>query len=243
MPGVDDGSRSIEASLAVLQRFARDGVAVVICTPHLMATQAGRIDTTRYDEAFAALKAAAPAVPELRRGWEIMLDAPNTDLTDSSLGLGGSRAVLVEFPRMNVPAGASLELKRLSTSGLIPVLAHPERYWGCTVQQVEEWRMAGAAIQLDAAMLASSGPAGKLARTMLERGLVDVIASDNHGDIRSLGAARRWLTELRATEQLELLTRVNPERLLSGERPVPVPPITRLTSGMLSRFKSLLLGR
>lgn len=243
MPGVDDGSRSVETSLAVLQRFARDGVTVVVCTPHLMATEAARLDTSRHDDAFAALSAAAPPVPALKRGWEIMLDAPGIDLRDSRLGLDGSTAVLVEFPRMNVPAGSTAELRRLANSGLIPVVAHPERYWGCTAQQVAAWRSVGAAIQLDAAMLLSEGPVGKLARTMLERGLVDVIASDNHGDVRSLGAARRWLEEMRAEEQTGLLTRSNAERLLAGERPHPVPPLPRLSSSMLSRFKSLLLGR
>jgi protein-tyrosine phosphatase len=242
MPGVDDGSPTVEASLPVLERFARDGVTTVVCTPHLMATEAARIDTSRHDAAFEALRAAAPAVPKLERGWEIMLDAPGIDLHAPTLGLAGSIAVLVEFPRMNVPAGSSAELARLANGGLIPVLAHPERYWGCTPERIAEWRRAGAVIQLDAAMLLSQGPIGKLARAMLERGMVDVIASDNHGDVRSLGAARRWLDEMGAEEQTALLTRVNGERLLAGERPLPVPPMKHLTSGLLSRFKSLLLG-
>jgi protein-tyrosine phosphatase len=243
MPGVDDGSRSVEASLPVLEKFAREGVTTVVCTPHLMATEAGRLDTSGHDAAFAELVAAAPAIPALARGWEIMLDAPGVDLQSPSLGLAGSRAVLVEFPRMNVPAGATAELARLARSGLIPVLAHPERYWGCTPQRIEEWRGAGAVIQLDSAMLLSNGPVGKLARAMLERGLVDVIASDNHGDVRSLGAARRWLDEMGAGEQTAFLTRVNAERLLASERPLPVPPLERLTKTMLGRLKEILLGK
>lgn len=243
MPGVDDGSPSVEKSLTVLAKFARDGVTTVVCTPHLVATDAHRLDTSGHDAAFAALVAAAPAVPALERGWEIMLDATGIDLRLPSLGLAGSKSVLVEFPRMNVPAGATAELRRIDRSGLIPVLAHPERYWGCTPQRIEEWRMTGAVIQMDAAMLLSNGPVGKLARAMLERGLVDVIASDNHGDVRSLGAARRWLDEMGAEEQTSLLTRVNAERLLAGERPLPVPAMPSLTTGMLGRLKSLLLGR
>jgi protein-tyrosine phosphatase len=242
MPGVDDGSPSVEASLPVLERFARDGVTTVVCTPHLMATEAERFDTSRHDAAFAELQAAAPAVPTLARGWEIMLDAPGIHLRAPELGLAGSTAILVEFPRMNVPAQASAELARIANSGLIPVLAHPERYWRCTPERIEEWRAAGAVIQLDAAMLLSEGSIGKLARAMLERGLADVIASDNHGDVRSLGVARRWLDEMGAEEQTAFLTRVNAERLLAGERPLPVPPMKHLTSGMLGRLKGMLLG-
>lgn len=242
MPGVDDGSPSVDASLPVLERFARDGVAVVVCTPHLMATEAGRTDNHRYDDAFAALLAVAPPVPALKRGWEIMLDAPGTDLTAGHLGLDGSKAILVEFPRMNVPRGATSELRRLTLSGLIPVVAHPERYWGCTVAQVAGWRSVGAVIQLDAAMLLSGGPVGKLARAMLERGLVDVIASDNHGDSRSLGMAKRWLIEMGAGEQVSLLTHTNAERLLNSERPLPVQPMPSLTPGMISRLKEMFRG-
>ena len=39
LPGVDDGSRSVEASIDVLRRFAADGVTTVVCTPHLEASR------------------------------------------------------------------------------------------------------------------------------------------------------------------------------------------------------------
>jgi len=42
LPGVDDGSPSVEVSRAVLERFATDGVEVLVCTPHLLASEASR---------------------------------------------------------------------------------------------------------------------------------------------------------------------------------------------------------
>jgi protein-tyrosine phosphatase len=243
IPGVDDGSPSVAVSVPVLERFGADGVEVLVCTPHLLATDAHRVDEGRYRAAFDELVRHAPALPRLLRGWEIMLDAPGVDLRGDHLGLGGSTALLVEFPRMNVPHTAARELARIRSSGRVPVLAHPERYWGCTPERVAEWRAAGAVIQLDAAMLLSEGSVGKLARTLLERGMVDCIASDNHGDVRNLGAARRWLEEAGAAEQAALLTRTNAERLLANEPIVPVQPMDRIERGMLSRFKELLLGR
>jgi protein-tyrosine phosphatase len=242
LPGVDDGSPSVEVSLPVLERFAADGVEVLVCTPHLLATDARAVDHGRYAEIFSELVRQAPAVPRLLRGWEIMLDAPGVDLRSPALRLGDSTAILVEFPRLNVPAGAARELYRLRTSGVIPVLAHPERYWGCTPQLVADWKNAGAVIQLDAAMMLGGGPVGKVARALLEAGLVDLIASDNHGDVRSLGAARRWLEEIGAHEQARLLTRSNAERLLGDQPVLPVPGMPRLERGVLARFKELLLG-
>ena len=95
LPGVDDGSANIETSVAVLQRFERQGIEVLVCTPHLEASRAERAPFERHRELLAELIAAAPPKPQLRLGWEIMLDRPGCDLRSPTLSLGGARAVLV----------------------------------------------------------------------------------------------------------------------------------------------------
>jgi protein-tyrosine phosphatase len=242
LPGVDDGSPSAAVSLPILERFVREGVEIVVCTPHLQASRVSQAPHEEYEMIFRELRARAPEGLTLLRGWEIMIDIPGVDLRDRRLGLGGSAAVLVEFPRMNVPAGAEGELMRLRMSGIVPVLAHPERYWGCTPGMVRTWRNAGAAIQMDASMLLGGPNASRLARALLAEGLVDCIASDNHGDKRSLAVARDWLLELGAAEQADLLTRGNARRMLDGQLPLPVAPLPSVERGMLARLKQLVLG-
>jgi protein-tyrosine phosphatase len=242
LPGVDDGSPSLEVSVPVLQRFERDGVEVLYCTPHLNASEAAKAPHEEYAAIFQDLVAAAPPKPALRLGWEIMLDVPGIDLTSPALGLGGAKVVLVEFPRMHVPSGASAELRRIRASGVVPVLAHPERYLGCTADRVVRWRNAGAVIQTDATILIGSGAASTFALQMLADGLIDVIASDNHGDLRSLASARDWLTEIGAPEQARLLTNTNAERLLRGDIVLPVPPV-EMRKGVIARLKEIVFGR
>ena len=238
LPGVDDGSPTIEASIPVLERFRDQGVEVVVCTPHLNASQAADAPYDRHVELLASLAARAPSCPRLALGWEIMLDEPGADLRGRHLGLGGSSAVLVEFPRRGVPAAAGRELARLRDAGVVPVLAHPERYWGCSAEQVRGWRGDGAVIQVDAVMLGHRSPMGELAAQLLEEGLVDCIASDNHGDGRSLAHARDWLEAHGAPEQARLLTHTNPARLLADEVPLPVTPVPR-RRGIVSRLGRL----
>ena len=242
LPGVDDGSPSIEASLPVLERFGASGVEVLVCTPHLNASEAAAAPYERHVEILASLQARAPATPRLALGWEIMLDEPGVDLRARHLGLAGSSAILVEFPRRGVPAQAGREIARLRHSGVVPVIAHPERYWGCSVEQVREWKRDGAVIQVDAVMLTHPSAMGELAVSLLEEGLVDCIASDNHGDSRSLAFARDWLESRGDTEQARLLTHTNAARLLADERPLPVAPI-RKERALLSRIKRVLRGR
>ncbi len=243
LPGVDDGAASLDEALPVLERFAAEGVTVVVCTPHLDASAAADAPVEAHAALHATLAARAPAGLTLRTGWEIQLDVPNADLTATELHLGGSTAALVEFAGMAVPPNAARELYRLRRSGVVPVLAHPERYRGATVQLVEEWRGAGAVTQVDAGLLFGRAPMCRLARALLQQGLVDCLASDNHADGRSLAVARRWLEELGAAEPARLLTETNPARLLRNEGTLPVDPIPEADAGVLARLRSLITGR
>jgi protein-tyrosine phosphatase len=242
LPGVDDGSPTVDVSVPVLRHFVASGVRKLVCTPHLRASRAASAPYDRHVEILEALRSRAPQGIELALGWEIMLDVPGADLTSPRLGLGGSSAVLVEFSHGAVPPTGTDELFRLRMSGIVPVLAHVERYWGTTPARVETWRGVGAVIQVDSAALKGHGRTHHLAVDLVERGLVDVIASDNHGDSRSLATARDWLLELGAQEQAELLTETNAARLLANEPPVQVPPIER-RRGVLTRLRALLGGR
>ncbi|HJU72613.1 MAG TPA: CpsB/CapC family capsule biosynthesis tyrosine phosphatase [Gemmatimonadaceae bacterium] len=241
LPGVDDGSQSFETSAAVLTRFAHEGVRAVVCTPHLDASRAGAVDLVYYGELLAALRAHIPPSVTLRLfpGWEIKLDRPGCDLTRKELSLGGSRAVLVEFPYGPLPPGANEEIARLCSTGIVPIVAHPDRYQECTTAHVRAWRASGAVIQTDGRMLLGGGPHADFAHSLVEEGLVDILASDNHGDLRSVATVREWLKELGASEAAELLTSENPRRVLENERPLKVPSIT-IQRGLLRRLRDLM---
>jgi len=242
LPGVDDGSKSIEMSVPVLEQFASDGVECLILTPHLKASKASSAPYERNQVLLEELKKVAPQGLELRLGWEIMLDEPRVDLRSPRLGLGGSRAILVEFSHKRVPLKAGEELYRLRSSGVTPVLAHPERYYGCTVESVQSWRDAGAVIQMDTGGLLGRGAISKLSRTLVEEGLVDLFSSDNHGDTRTLATARDWLREVATPQHAELMTRTNARRLLDGLPVLPVPPM-QLGGGIFGRLRELFLSR
>jgi protein-tyrosine phosphatase len=242
LPGVDDGSPSAEHSSMVLARMASEGVTTIVCTPHLNASRAAQAPYAAHAALLDGLRARAPVGLQLLPGWEIMLDQFGIDLTPVHLGLGDSRARLVEFSRRGLPAGATEELLRLRATGVIPVVAHPERYAGCTVDTLQTWRELGAVLQGDALALLGAGPMTDLARTMLSEGLTDILASDNHGDRRSLSTVRRWLEEIGAGDQAGVLTDSNARCLLEGRPMEPVAPV-RLQSGVLDRLKALFFAR
>lgn len=241
LPGVDDGSQSIAASLPVLEAFARDGVETVVCTPHLRASAAASAPYERHSEILRELIQAASTSPRLLLGWEIMLDVPGADLTDHRYSLGGSGAVLVEFPHAMIPPNSTAELYRLRMSGVVPVVAHPERYPDSSPELVAAWRNAGAVMQMNFDGLVR-GRRRHYAEQLLAGGLIDLLASDTHCDDRSLAAARRWLMENATQEHADLLTQENARLLLAGESLRPVPPVV-VEHGMLARLGDLIWRR
>ncbi len=238
---MDDGSHTVEQSVEALQRFASEGVEAVCCTPHLRASALDAAPSDEMDALLADLADAAPATPVLSRGYEIMLDVPRPRFADRRLCLAGTRYVLVEFGRM-VPADASVEvLGHIVAQGLTPVLAHPERYAACTPELARRWQQAGVVLQLDATTLLGDSRRAGRAKALLEAGCGAILASDNHGDTRSVAAAVGWLTHHGGSWQAELMAQENPRAILNDAPVRPVPPF-RIRRSLYTRFKDFVVG-
>jgi protein-tyrosine phosphatase len=228
LPGVDDGSRSVEQSVRVLSELMALGLTDVCLTPHLVASKAGDGIPLAHDRAFDALSAAAPAGVRLHRGAEVMLDRPLTPeaAANPAIRLGGTRYILVEFSRIVPVSTVESALRTVSELGLVPLLAHPERYSSCSVASAKRWRATGALLQVDATTLFAAQTRGERARALVAAGMADILAADNHGDDRSLAMARTLLTEQDGAEQAELLTEKNPRAILADADVQAVEPFT-----------------
>jgi protein-tyrosine phosphatase len=238
LPGVDDGARSVPQAVTTLEQMVRHGIDTVCLTPHLNASRATQGVPVAHDEAFRRLEPAVPPGLRLLRGVELMLDRPfpMEAAENPHLRLGNSRRILVEFPTGVAPSAAQNALSRVAQAGLVPVLAHPERYSCCTPAVAATWKAVGAVLQLDATTLFRPRSRGERARALLAEGLADILAADNHGDDRLLSTAYTALGELGGVEQATLLTQVNPAAILADQVTQPVPPFS-LRQPLLARLR------
>jgi protein-tyrosine phosphatase len=244
LPGIDDGSREIEQSVAVLRSFAAAGVTDVAVTPHLRASDIGprgEIWVARRDHLLAELAAAAPAGIRLHPGFEIMLDEPLPAFAtgDPRYAIAGSRYYLVEFPFSIVGDLATGILARLARAGVVPLVAHPERYYLCAQATFSAWVTAGAVLQVDATTVTRPTSRGDVARRLVEDGVAAILAADNHGDSRSLVTGRRFLEERGAPEAAEYLTVTNPRAILQN-RPVVMVPRARIKTGIAEKIRTFM---
>lgn len=226
LPGVDDGSRSVAQSVLVLQAMRAQGVAEIALTPHLLASRAGKGWPENYEAAWQRMQEECPAGIKLHRGAEVMLDRPLSDeFRNRAVTLGGTRYLLVEFPRI-VPAEiVARALADVMDHDLVPVLAHPERYSSCNLATVKAWREMGAVMQVDATTLTQPRSRGDRARDIVRAGYADILAADNHGDERSIATAMEWLQEHDGSEQAVLLLETNPRAILEDQPLYEIDPL------------------
>lgn len=257
VPGVDDGARTLEEALHSVEAMARAGVGRVVTTPHLQASllhdrEALERRIGKVEAAFQELAAAARGrIPKLvlQRGFEIMLDVPDPDLSDPRLRLAGTRFVLVEWPRLRVPPGTESVLTRIRAAGWIPVVAHPERYHGldAALALPGRWKEAGAFLQVNHGSLLGRYGSEARARALrlLQAGVADYLSSDHHprpGGSFQLEASWDVFRELDAEESFLTLTRTNPHRLMEDQEPLVVPGFAP-RKGILARIGGWLAGR
>lgn len=184
LPQIDDGSQSVEESIALLELLRKQNVECVFATPHF---DANRHSVDRFCEkrqaAYERLAAVlTPALPSVCLGAEVAYYQGVSRLNDlPRLKLEGTKLLLLEMPFSTWSEYAVRELIDLSCSGEITVLlAHIERY--LKLQKKSLWDRLldkGILMQTNATFFSRTGTRRKAVK-MLSRGQIHLLGSDCH---------------------------------------------------------------
>ena len=213
LPGVDDGFSTTEKSLHALKKLEEHGIQKMILTPHFMQDYPdnNRANITAKFEAFKA-EAAKVSKIELRLGGEYMLDACFMNhFKEGFLTLDDKEQVICETSYMMYEHGITEMLYDVMCEGILPVIAHPERYEYAVKDNYHRWKDKRYKFQLN--LLSLAGAYGKPAMVkshyLLKEGMYDYVGSDMHG----LSNFERFLPEIRLSskniERLEQLIENN----------------------------------
>lgn len=186
LPGVDDGVKTTEESLRILDIFQSMGVKKVILTPHIMEDYPLN-DKEYLTGRFDAFQKAYTGNIELALGAEYMLDnCFERHLNSNSLLTIGEKEVLVETSYMYEPMNFWELLNRIHSCGYYIVLAHPERYTYFQIDDYYKLKLLNVRFQLN--LLSLTGHYGRraeyYAHKLLKMEYYDCIGSDIHESCR-----------------------------------------------------------
>lgn len=200
LPGIDDGSDSIETSIELIKGLKELGYSKLIATPHIMwdmYRNTPDMIKRKLDEVRAAVQKEGIAI-EIEAAAEYFLDEHVEDLLKAKEPLltVSENKILVEFsmafPAMNIKD----VLFEMQMQGYIPIIAHPERYSYLIRNKefYEELRDIGCLFQLN--LLSLGGGYGKtvveLSQHLLKNNFYSLAGTDLHhgGHLNDLGNPR-----------------------------------------------------
>ncbi|GHE39024.1 tyrosine-protein phosphatase [Sphingobacterium griseoflavum] len=188
LPGIDDGCKTVEDSVDLLQRLSALGLDTFYFTPHIFQDMYPNTPE-RIGQAFQSLQAAA--TPLLLGGYaaEYMVDGhfdQRMEKDDQPLASLPGKHVLIEMSYIQESKSVEKNIFDLQIKGYQPILAHPERYvfYHENPKAIERFKDLGCLLQLN--ILSVFGYYGsrekKVAKYLLDRGLIDFVGTDAHHD-------------------------------------------------------------
>ncbi len=134
LPEVDDGSQSLADSIEMIRKEQADGIKTILLTPHFYPQQMFPASfLEKRQQAMDRLRSALSAdtnVPQFILGAEVMF-CPGMSQWDQldALTLEKTQYILIEMPFDKWTDSTYAELNRIKEDrGLIPIIAHIERY-------------------------------------------------------------------------------------------------------------------
>lgn len=190
IPGIDDGSESLEESIDLIKRMVGLGYKKIITTPHIM----GDFYKNTPDNILGGLEVVKSALikenidVEIQAAAEYYIDewfVEKIDRKDKLLTFGGNY-LLVETSYLNRPSNLFEIIFKIQSAGYKVVLAHPERYSYMydDFTGYEELFSKNIFFQLNLNSLSGyySPMAKKISEKLIDRRMIQFIGTDCHGN-------------------------------------------------------------
>lgn len=180
LPTVDDGSNSFELSLEMINQMINDGITEIVLTPHNFKS----VTLKERDEQILIFKELLEKTKDLN--IKLHLGAEVTyretfEIDYSKFTINDGKYLLIEFSETRETDIYSIVFNILK-KGIIPIIAHIERYQYLTKEDYKKISQLGALIQVNSsAILKKRGRKEyKIAMNLIKENLVNFIASDCH---------------------------------------------------------------
>jgi len=232
LPGLDDGSHTLEESIAMCRQAEAAGTTDIVATPH--ANQEYSFDPCVVKKKIAELQAALGESPRIHYGCDFHLTLENIEdalRSPEKYSIDHHGYLLVEFSDFFISKTSAETFEQMIAAGLYPVVTHPERnqLLQRRLPELESWVSMGVHMQVTATSLLGrfGNTAKKFAHQLMDHGLVHFLASDAHDTkwrTTAMDEARQYVEGKFGAEVALRLFVENPRSALAGV-PLSVVPL------------------
>lgn len=188
LPAFDDGAKTVEDSLGLIDALRRQGVRNICLTPHFYSNELSYDDyLVKRQRAFEKFVPYIPDDINIVLGCEVYVTDylfNNTDL--SGITYGNSDYILTEFAYNTAFREKTLQrfYMLIQNYGLCPVMPHVERYAYLMdhPDAIEQLRDIGVIIQTNISNYTQEASFFKKRKLLklIDKGLIDILGSDTH---------------------------------------------------------------
>ncbi len=187
--GVDDGSRSFNETMDMCFCAEDNGTGILLVTPHLMYWDSAESLYDKREEKVYILEETLDEHDSslvIKKGFEILCDDEIFNIRHfKPYTLNGSRYILIEFSfRKTTEDDVVSWCRYLKSFGLVPIIAHPERYGFVQddITCINRLSDMGVLFQINAGSPAGAFGEKELRAScdMINGGFMDFIGSDAH---------------------------------------------------------------
>lgn len=231
IPGLDDGSDSIEESIKMARIAYENGTDIIVATPHCNRPDSYENHWSRsFYNKFVGLKEAMgkSGLPvKLICGQEVFCTKRILQLIkeDKIVPINNSRYILIEFDFYEYSSVAYQYISELVSQGYVPIVAHPERY-EFVAQEADaavKMKNIGALLQINKGSI--TGGFGQRAKReafkMLDERLVDFVASDAHSPYMrtpNMSDAHEMISEIYSLDYANMIFEENPRLVIVDKK-------------------------
>lgn len=183
LPGIDDGAKDAETSLAMIEMMKEQGIERIAATPHFYAHREKSVADfmKKRQAAFDKIRDKA-AVSDIRLGAEVSVEHGISELPDiEKLAIEGTRMILLELPYRAYAKWMSEEIYNIGAEYKLKViLAHVHRYLEYySKAELEEILSSNSVMQINNEAF-SGWKEKRLAKKVIASGKEFVFGSDAH---------------------------------------------------------------
>ena len=225
---IDDGSRTLEESLALIRQDVEQGARAIIATPHYYVQYP--TDPARIRAKLAAIEEANASALDvhLYPGNEVLWFDSMTERLQSGeiLTLADSHYTLIEFYPEESYQTILRAIRNVRNAGYRPIIAHAERFKAIQEHGLAEVRDLGAYVQLSTEPLSHKGLSGlfdretKFIQKALRNQEADFLGTDMHRVDRRppvLRDAINWIQKNLDADYADAVLQGNAEAILRDE--------------------------